>query len=210
MSDILRQVDEDLRKDRLLVLWKKYGYYLIGIIAVLIIFVIGYQVSFSLSQKNNERIVEMYLNAVNTDDVNLSINNLEAINDSDNTFLANLARLRTASLHVENGNMTEGRAKLEEIILNNKDSSIITDFAIYLFIVSNIDEMEINEINKYLNEKKIFSSEFKYLFEEIIAVKELLSGNYDNSLKKFESLINSPSTPNDILIRAEKFIEIIK
>ena len=116
MSDILRQVDEDLRKDRLLGLWKKYGYYLIGIIAILIVFVIGYQVSFSLSQKNNERIVEMYLNAVNTDDINLSINNLEAINDSDNTFLANLARLRSASLHVENGNMTEGRAKLEEII----------------------------------------------------------------------------------------------
>ena len=183
MSDILRQVDEDLRKDRLLVLWKKYGYYLIGIIAVLIIFVIGYQVSFSLSQKNNERIVEMYLNAVNTDDINLSINNFYAINDSDNTFLTNLARLRSASLNVENGNMTEGRAKLEEIILNNKDSSIITDFAIYLFIVSNIEEMEINEINKFLKEKKIFSSEFKYLFEEIIAVKELLSGNYDNSLK---------------------------
>ena len=36
MSDILRQVDEDLRKDRLLGLWKKYGYYLIGIIAILI------------------------------------------------------------------------------------------------------------------------------------------------------------------------------
>ena len=210
MSDILRQVDEDLRKDRLLGLWKKYGYYLIGIVAILIIFVIGYQVNFSLSQKNNERVVEMYLNAVNTDDVNLSINNLEAINDSSNSFLLNLARLRSASLHLENGNMTEGRAKLKEIILNNEDNSIITDLAIYLFIVSNIDKIEISEINKYLNEKRLSSSEFKYLFEEIIAVKELISGNYDLSLKKFESLINNPSTPNDILIRAEKFIEIIK
>ena len=210
MSDILRQVDEDLRKDRLLGLWKKYGYYLIGIVAILIIFVIGYQVNFSLSQKNNERVVEMYLNAVNTDDVNLSINNLAAINDSDNSFLLNLARLRSASLHFENENANEGRAKLKEIILNNEDNSIITDLAIYLFIVSNIDKIEINEINKYLNEKRLSSSEFKYLFEEIIAVKELISGNYDLSLKKFESLINNPSTPNDILIRAEKFIEIIK
>lgn len=210
MSDILRQVDEDLRKDRLLGLWKKYGYYLIGIVAILIIFVIGYQVNFSLSQKNNERVVEMYLNAVNTDDVNLSINNLAAINDSDNSFLLNLARLRSASLHFENENANEGRAKLKEIILNNEDNSIITDLAIYLFIVSNIDKIEINEINKYLNEKRLSSSEFKYLFEEIIAVKELISGNYDLSLMKFESLINNPSTPNDILIRAEKFIEIIK
>ena len=210
MSDILRQVDEDLRKDRLLGLWKKYGYYLIGIVAILIIFVIGYQVNFSLSQKNNERVVEMYLNAVNTDDVNLSINNLAAINDSDNSFLLNLARLRSASLHFENENANEGRAKLKEIILNNEDNSIITDLAIYLFIVSNIDKIEISEINKYLNEKRLSSSEFKYLFEEIIAVKELISGNYDLSLKKFESLINNPSTPNDILIRAEKFIEIIK
>ena len=113
-------------------------------------------------------------------------------------------------LHFENENANEGRAKLKEIILNNEDNSIITDLAIYLFIVSNIDKIEISEINKYLNEKRLSSSEFKYLFEEIIAVKELISGNYDLSLKKFESLINNPSTPNDILIRAEKFIEIIK
>ena len=210
MSDILRQVDEDLRKDRLLGLWKKYGNYIIGIIVILILSVIGYQVNFFLSQKNSERIVEMYLNAVNSDDVNLSINNLAAIDDSDHTFIASLARLRSANLHVENGNLSEGRAKLKEIINNEKNESIITDLAIYLFIISNIDEIEINEINKYLNEKRISTSEFKYLFEEIIAVKELISGNFDLSLKKFENLINGNSTPNDILVRAEKFIEIIK
>ena len=210
MSDSLRQVDEDLRKDRLLGLWKKYGNYIIGIIVILILSVIGYQINFFLSQKNSERIVEMYLNAVNSDDVHLSINNLAAIDDSDNTFIASLAKLRSANLHVENGNLSEGRAKLKEIINNEKNESIITDLAIYLFIISNIDEIEINEINKYLNEKRISTSEFKYLFEEIIAVKELISGNYDRSLKKFENLINDNSTPNDILVRAEKFIKIIK
>ena len=36
--------------------------------------------------------------------------------NSDNTFIASLVKLRSANLHVENGNLSEGRAKLKEII----------------------------------------------------------------------------------------------
>ena len=36
------------------------------------------------------------------------------------------------------------------------------------FIVSNIDKIEISEINKYLNEKRLSSSEFKYFIIKVV------------------------------------------
>ena len=50
MSDILRQVDEELRQDRLINLWKRYRVYLIGGLILLIGSVLGYQINKSVNQ----------------------------------------------------------------------------------------------------------------------------------------------------------------
>ena len=42
MSDVLRQIDEDLRKDKLNKLWKNYGLYIIVLIITIIVAVTGY------------------------------------------------------------------------------------------------------------------------------------------------------------------------
>ena len=54
MSDVLRQIDEDLRKDRILSLWKKYGIFIIVFILLIISSVIGYQINKSLNISNNQ------------------------------------------------------------------------------------------------------------------------------------------------------------
>ena len=42
MSDILRQVDEDLRKEKLSKIWKQYRYYFILVFITIIISITGY------------------------------------------------------------------------------------------------------------------------------------------------------------------------
>ena len=44
MSDVLRQIDEDLRKEKLLSLWRSYGTYLIILVILGVGSLIGYQV----------------------------------------------------------------------------------------------------------------------------------------------------------------------
>ena len=50
MSDILRQVDEDLRKEKLSNLFKKYGLYVILILVIIIGSIIGYQLIVSIDK----------------------------------------------------------------------------------------------------------------------------------------------------------------
>ena len=68
MSNILRQVDEDLRKERILNLWKKYGLYVIFLIIVLVTIVVGLQISKSIAKSNSEAVVEKYIKAINEND----------------------------------------------------------------------------------------------------------------------------------------------
>ena len=58
MSDILRQVDEELRQDRLINFWRRYRVYLIGGLILLIVSVLGYQINKSVNQSFYEEEVE--------------------------------------------------------------------------------------------------------------------------------------------------------
>ena len=210
MSDILRQVDEELRQDRLLNLWRRYRIYLIGGLILLISAVLGYQINKSINQSFYEGEVEKYISTSDLVDFNQVVENLGKIENSNQLLISGIAQIKIATLLMENGKIQESKAKLLEIINEGNADAILTDLATYFYLMSSLNDISIDEINTYLTSNKLEKSSFKYLFKEIIAIKNLLAGNIKISNEKFDELINDKNTPRDIIIRAAKFLDTIK
>ena len=210
MSDILRQVDEELRQDRLLNLWRRYRVYLIGGLILLIGSVLGYQINKSVNQSFYEDEVEKYISSSDLVDFNQTIENLGEIENSNQLLISGIAQIKIATLLMENGKIQESKNTLLEIINEGKTDTILTDLAIYFYLMSSLNDMPIDEISKYLTNNKLENSSFKYLFKETIAIKNLLVGNIKLSKEKFDELINDDNTPRDIVIRSTKFLDTIK
>ena len=79
MSDILRQVDEDLRKERLSEVWRKYGIYALVLVTMIVLSVIAYQINSSRNDLKNQEIIEEYLIATNLEDEIASLKNLKQL-----------------------------------------------------------------------------------------------------------------------------------
>ena len=210
MSDILRQVDEELRQDRLLNLWRRYRVYLIGGLILLIGSVLGYQINKSVNQSFYEDEVEKYISSSDLVDFNQTIENLSKIESSNQLLISDIAQIKIAAILMENGKIQESKNTLLEIINEGKTDTILTDLAIYFYLMSSLNDMPIDEINKYLTNNKLENSSFKYLFKETIAIKNLLVGNIELSKEKFDELINDINTPRDIVIRSTKFLDTIE
>ena len=210
MSDILRQVDEELRQDRLLNLWTRFRIYLIGGLIVLIGSVLGYQINKSLKQSFYEDEVEKYISTSDLVDFNQAIEELDRIENLDQLLISGIAQIKIATLLMENGKKQESKNKLLKIINESKADSILTDLAIYFYLMSSLNDVSMDEINTYLTNDKLENSSFKYLFRETAAIKNLLVGNIKLSKEKFDELINDENTPRDIVIRANKFLDTIK
>ena len=210
MSDILRQVDEELRQDRLLNLWRRYRVYLIGGLILLIGSVLGYQINKSVNQSFYEDEVEKYISSSDLVDFNQTIENLSKIESSNQLLISDIAQIKIAAILMENGKIQESKNTLLQIINEGKTDTILTDLAIYLYLMSSLNDMPMDEINTYLTMNKVENSSFKYLFKETIAIKNLLAGNIELSIEKFNGLINDYNTPRDIVIRATKFLDTIK
>ena len=210
MSDILRQVDEELRQDRLLNLWRRYRIYLIGGLILLIGSVLGYQINKSLNQSFYENEVEKYISTSDLVNFEETIENLSKIENSNQLLISGISKIKIATVLMENDKAQESKSKLLEIINDDKVDTLVSDLAIYFYLMSSLNDMPMDEINLYLSSDKLENSSFKYLFKETIAIKNLLLGNVKISNEKFDELINDENTPRDIVIRASKFLDTIK
>ena len=204
MSDILRQVDEELRQDRLLNLWRRYRIYLIGGLILLISSVLGYQINKSVNKSFYEGEVEKYISTSDLVDFNQAVENLDKIENSNQLLISGIAQIKIAILLMENGKIQESKARLLEIINEDQADTMLTDLAIYFYLMSSLNDMPIDEINTYLTTNKIETSSLKYLFKETIAIKNLLAGNIKKSKEKFDELINDENAPRDIIIKISK------
>ena len=210
MSDVLRQVDEDLRKDRILILWKKYGIYIIAFIVLLISSVIGYQINKSLNISNNQKQVENYLNASNLPSENEIVSSLSNLENSSNTFMRGLIRLKMANSLISQGKKEQSQAILIQLMKDREINKIIKDAAGYFYLMSKLNEITKDEILAYFPDNQIDNSTFKYLFLELFALHDLFSGDFEQTNKSFQKIINDPEAPREIIIRSEKFLESIK
>ena len=206
MANIFREVDEDIRKERYINLFRKYGVYAIAIIVIIvgtlavIQFYSGYQVN------KNEMLFAEYINIIenNSDDT------LEKLSDSGNTsnlFLNGMYLLKRSDLLVASGQIDQATLLLSEAIENNALNKIHNDVAIYKLLMINIETLSIEEIKSYQN-KLISEVDAFYLTEELIAIKFLIEGQKEDAIKKFSELSTNNSVPIEIKNRSAVFIKI--
>ena len=98
MSDILRQIDEDLRQDRLLSLWRRFRVYLISGLILLIGSVLGYQINKSINQSFYEDEVEKYINTSDLVDFKQTIEELSKIENTNQLLISGIAQIKIATL----------------------------------------------------------------------------------------------------------------
>jgi len=207
MSDILRQVDEDLRKERITSLWNRFKIYIILITLLLIVSVSVYQY-LEISEYNGKvSTIENYYKASNKGSIDEILGKLETIKTS-NEFSQNLIDLKMVDIHIVKGDLELGLKKLEQIF-KSKNKSILGDLALYKYLMLKIDEVSLNEVNNLIKNFNSKENNFNFLFSELVGIKNIIDGQYSEGKIIFESLLNDANVSNEIKIRAEKYINII-
>ena len=206
MANIFREVDEDIRKERYINLFRKYGVYVIAIIIIIVGTLAGIQFYSGYQVNKNEMLFAEYINIIekNSDDT------LEKLSDSGNTsnlFLNGMYLLKRSDLLVASGQIDQATLLLSGAIENNSLNKIHNDHAIYKLLMINIETLSIEEIKLYQN-KLISEVDTFYLIEELIAIKFLIEGQKEDAIKKFSELSANNSVPIEIKNRSAVFVKI--
>lgn len=206
MANIFREVDEDIRKERYINLFRKYGIYAIGFIIVVVGSLAGMQFYSSYQTNKNEILFAEYINIIETNSDN-ALEELTNSSNSSNSFLNGMNLLKRTDLLIAADQVEEATILLKDAIDGKNLNKIHHDVAIYKLLMINIESLNLEEIKLYQN-KLISEVDAFYLIEELVAIKFLIEGKNDEAIKKLTELSVNNNVPIEIKNRSAVFIKI--
>lgn len=207
MTDLIREIDEDLRRDNFEKLLRKYGSYLLGA-ALLSLLVLAAGLLWwdhlKGQREDRARRYDAALQLIGTADPTAP-EALQALAQGDDGYAA-LARLRAAALKADAGDVEGAVAIYEELAGDLEIDKAIRDVALLLLALHTADSAEPAQLTRRLQPLTEASSPWRYSALEITAVLARRAGDTEKAQQILTGLADDLDAPRDLRTRATEML----
>ena len=207
-----REIDEELRRERLLQLWDKYGTYVVAAAVALVVGVIGYQYYQSRRVAANEAASIQYLVALRDFAFNKNAEAQKALEElaaNAPAGYAALARLRLAAAEHSAGNAEEAVAAYEEIAKDSGIDPILADYAKLQVAMLKLDTASFTDVKNRLTPLSSDRSPWRYSARELLGIAAYKAGRGPEARNYFQRLAADRLTPPGIIERSRVMIALL-
>ncbi|MEG9861406.1 MAG: tetratricopeptide repeat protein [Parvularculales bacterium] len=215
MSDIFREVERDLRRERYMTLWRKYGFYVVGVVVVVALVVVAFAGVRSWTISTVQEASRQYDLAVKS----LEEVRREEVEATEDTIVAaretlaliakggpegyrTLAQLQEAALLSETGNWEEA-VHLYDMIANNRSLPLsLRNVARVRAGFVMIGKVDTQELQDRLGDVAQSGQPMRNMAREVLGLAKFLAGQTEQARSYYSSIINDPSSPSGLLERA--------
>jgi hypothetical protein len=207
LSDIFREIEEELRRDSVAQLWKKYGIYVIGL-AVLIV-VVGWR---AYQDKQRETQGAQYASALDLarqgKDADAAAA-FAALAQKADAGRAVLARFEEAASKVNTGDAAGAITVYDQLASDNSIGSGFRDVATLLSARYTLDKGDPQTAIAKLQPLMAPTNVWRGLALELTALAELKSGDKSKAQKDFDTLGKDTTAPQGVRQRAAAMAEAL-
>ncbi len=210
---LAREIDEELRRERLLKLWDQYGTYILAA-AVLVVGGVGgmkyydYRQQTAAETASTQYIVALRDFALGKPDDGQKV--LEKFIPSAPRGYATLARLRLAASERAGGNVDEALSIYGEVANNSAADSILADFARLQIASIKLDVGDFTDAKNRLTPLSTDKNAWRFTARELLGVVAYKSGRLPEARNHFQRLLSDPTTPPGISERVKVFMTVMQ
>lgn len=209
MSDIFTEVDEDLRRDRALKLWKQYGNYVIAGAVVIVVGTAGYVAWKDYSRKQAEAAAAQYVAALDeakSGSPAQAGKALTSIAQSGRAGYTALARLEEAGIKANAGDPAGAAELYRQVAADASVDQELRDAATVLAALDGLDTPNPGDVEKDLAALSTPASPWRYLAWEIEAAAAVKAGKIDDARKDYSRISDDPQAPATLRARAAEML----
>jgi len=210
LTDIFREVEEEVRRERLERLWKQYGDYAIAAVAVVVIAISGYILWQRYQENRRQQASAQYAAALQLAAANpaAAIDKLEYLAKNAPSGYATLARFAEADLYLAMGNRDKALPIYESI--GSGDNELIGSAARLRAAWAIVDNVPRTTVEKLVAPLEAPGSSWRFMAQEILAYADYRTGEFATAQREYQALLNDPGTPSAIRLRAKGMAALIK
>ncbi len=213
MADIFREIDEDLRRDRHVELWKRYGNY---IIALALAIVLGTAASvfwrdYAVKQREADSAAFAAATGLVQDDRSGdAIAAFAAISQDAGEGYAQLAPFHEAALLAKAGDRDSAVAAYDAIAEGGSIDGLYRDLATLLSLMLRIDDGEPAALEAGLQPLAADDAPWRYSAREFQALLALRTGDSVKASGILSGLADAPGAPPALRARAIELLAIVE
>ncbi len=210
-EEFIKEVDEDIKEEKRIKLWKKLIPYVISFSLTIILFTSGFVFWKNYTRNSNQTLGDDFTAAVdlaNEDDTDAALLALDRIVDEGSDGYATIAKMKKASLLIDKGLSDEGLSIYLDLERNAVDQSF-RDIATILYVLNSMDKIAPETLLKKiepLENSKVWQSSAL----ELKAFIFLKNNNKKLARETFQSILNLKTSPSSLSTRARNMIEYLK
>jgi hypothetical protein len=205
-DSLLREVDEELRREQMQKLWERYNGLILGGAALIILAVGGYKIMESRRIAAAEAAGAEYSAAMKLSDDNKTSEADKAFNtiaQSGASGYGALAMLQLAGSQVKEGKTAEALANYEALAKSSGADELLKSFATLQAASLRMGEADFTEIENRLTPLSGDSSPFKISARELMGFAAYKAGKLDVARKYLEPLLIDPKATASIQDRVK-------
>ncbi len=210
-DEFIREVDEDLKEEKRLKLWKKFFPYVVSISLGIVLFTSGFVFWEGYSNDQRQKLGDDFTAAVvlaGEDDLDASLIALDRIVDKGSDGYVTMAKMKKASILIEQGRIDEGLEIYKDLEKNAVDQSF-RDIATILYVLNSLNNESKDDLLK-----KIIPLENSEIWKssalELKGYIYLRNNEIAKAVEAFETISKLPSKPGDLSQRAKNLINLLK
>lgn len=210
MTDFFREVQEDLQRDRLVKLWRRFRYPLAGLVVAIIAAVVVVVVLRDAERARREAEGDKFnaamalLEAGKTSEAAQAFATIAAQSDAG---YAALAQLREADAKAKGGDLPGAVAVLDALAKDSRVERHYRDLANLLAAERLIDSAPPEEIDGRLASVLAVDSPWHALAMELKGIAELRAGHNEAARATFTTLAEDPSATSGVRFRARELLD---
>jgi hypothetical protein len=206
------EIDEELRRERLLKLWDKYGTFVLAAVGLVIASVGGWQYYQYRQAQANEAASTQYVVALGdfaAKRPDEALKRLEALIPNAPAGYAALARLRLAAYDVAAGSTIDALAIYDQVAKDKSVDPILQDFARLQIAMLKFDTVTFPELRNQLTPLANDRSPWRYSARELLGMGALNAGWPHEARNHFQRLLSDRATPPGIAERARMMVAML-
>src|SRR5262245_59175149 len=207
-----REIEEELRRERLLKLWDQYGVYVIGAVVAVVVGVGGWQYFQHQRVRANETASTKYVIALTDLSGKRTFEgqkSLEELAAQAPAGYATLARLRLAASDAAEGNAAEAVAAYDQIAKDKSIDPLLADLARLQSAMLKFDSASFTELRNQLSPLATDKSPWRYSARELLGMGAAKAGRPEEARTYFQRLLGDSATPLGILARARVMVALL-
>ncbi|HEV7718552.1 MAG TPA: tetratricopeptide repeat protein [Arsenicitalea sp.] len=207
-DNIFREVDEELRGDRMRNLWRRFGPWVIAA-AVGVVLVVAANEGWTWYQHNNSaKSSDDFFAALSLSDggdIAGAQKALEAITTNGSGSYPTLAKFKLAGLLGKSGKAADA-VKAYDSIANTDSNPRIRELALVLAAYQLVDGGDVSAVETRVNGVIATDNPLRNAGREALGLVQYKAGKLDDALKSFQAIVDDPQVPQDLRGRIGLFI----